>query len=167
MERAGQTMRSLSVWSSSVQSSKGPLSRYFLVPFVTLWLVLLPGGCSIPNLETPACVDSRNALREFYSFHFGNSMTFSQQDLKARERFLTPELTEKLRSSQEGTDPFTTGTADVPKAFRAGECRELSPDRTAIGVVLFWKDDTRTEERKINVEMAKRGDAWLVAGISQ
>lgn len=130
-------------------------------------LLLTLAGCSIPNLETPACVDARNALREFYSFHFGNSMTFSHEDLKVRERFLTPELAEKLRGSQEGTDPFTTGTADIPKAFRAAECEETSPVTTNIDVVLFWKDDTRTEERKINVEMAKRGDAWLVAKIDR
>ena len=89
-------------------------------------------------------------------------MTFSQQDLKARERFLTPEFAARLAGSQEGTDPFTTGTSDIPKAFRAGECRIVSQDRTAFEVVLYWKDDERTEERKINVEMAKRGDTWLV-----
>ena len=129
-------------------------------------LLLALAGCSIPNFEPAPCVDSRNTLREFYSFHFGNNMTFTQEDLKARERFLTPEFAEKMRGSREGTDPFTTGTDDIPKAFRAGECREISPERTAIEVVLFWKDDHRSEERKIDVEMSKRGDAWLVDGIA-
>jgi hypothetical protein len=124
-------------------------------------------GCSVPNLESATCVESRNALREFYSFHFGNNMPFTPDDLRARERFLTPEFAEKLRSSREGTDPFTTGTDDIPKAFRAGDCREISPERTAIEVVLFWKDDTRSEERKIKVEMARRGDAWLVDNVTQ
>ena len=122
-------------------------------------------ACSIPNLESASCIDSRNALREFYSFHFGNSMSFSQDDLKAREKFLTPEFAARLRNSQEGTDPFTTGTSDIPKAFRAGECREISPERTAIEVLIFWKNDERSEERKINVEMAKRGDNWLVDNV--
>jgi hypothetical protein len=123
-------------------------------------------ACSIPNLESASCVDSRNALREFYSYHFGNSMTFSREDLKAREKFLTPEFTARLAGSQEGTDPFTTGTSDIPKAFRTDECRELSPERTALDVVLYWKDDNRTEERKIKVEMAKRGGEWLVDDIA-
>lgn len=122
-------------------------------------------ACSIPNLESTPCVDSRNAVREFYSFHFGNNMLFTPDDLKARERFLTPELAETLRGSREGTDPFTTGTGDLPKAFRAGDCREISPERTNLDVVLFWKDDERSEERKINVEMAKRGDVWLVGNV--
>lgn len=123
-------------------------------------------SCSIPNLESPSCIDSRNALREFYSYHFGNSMTFSQADLKAREKFLTPEFAARLQSSQEGTDPFTTGTSDIPKAFRAGECREISPERTAFEVLIFWKDDARSEERRINVELTKRGDNWLVDNVT-
>ena len=136
----------------------------------TFFLIFAACGslaCSIPNLETPACVDSRNALREFYSFHFGNSMTFSPEDLKKRERFLTPEFAGRLSGSQEGTDPLTTGDADLPKAFRADACRETSPEETAHDVVLYWKDDTRTEERKINVRMTKRGDAWLVSDIAR
>ena len=112
-------------------------------------------------------MESRNALREFYSFHFGNSMTFSQEDLNKRERFLTPEFVEKLRNSQEGTDPLTTGDADLPKAFRADACREASAERTDHEVVLYWKDDTRTEERKISVSMTKRGDTWLVDSVAR
>jgi hypothetical protein len=123
-------------------------------------------ACSIPNLESASCIESRNALREFYSYHFGNSMTFSKEDLKAREKFLTPEFTERLQTSQEGIDPFTTGTSDIPKAFRAGECTEVSPGRTAFEVLIFWKDDTRSEERTINVEMAKRSDNWLVENVT-
>lgn len=123
-------------------------------------------SCSIPNLESTSCIDSRTALREFYSYHFGNSMTFSQDDLKARKKFLTPEFAERLRGSQEGTDPFTTGTSDIPKAFRAAECREISSDRTSFDVMLYWKDDTRTEERRITVEMAKRGEVWLVDNVA-
>jgi len=134
---------------------------------VVFSLLYLAAACSVPNLESATCVESRNALREFYSFHFGNNMSFTPDDLRARERFLTPEFAEKLRGSREGTDPFTTGADDIPKAFRAGDCREISPERTAIEVVLFWKDDTRSEERKINVEMAKRGDVWLVDNITQ
>ena len=130
-------------------------------------LVYLAVACSVPNLESATCVESRGSLREFYSFHFGNNLLFTPDDLKARERFLTPELAEKLRGSREGIDPFTTGTDDIPKAFRAGECRDISPERTLIEVVLFWRDDTRSEERKIKVEMARGGDAWLVDNITQ
>ena len=93
-------------------------------------------------------------------------MAFSPDDLKTKEKFLTPEFVVRLRGSQEGIDPFTTGTNDFPKAFRAGECREISPDRTAFEVLIFWRDDTRSEERRISVEMAKRGENWLVDNVA-
>ena len=157
------------VTNFKVPNSSVFISVHLWTKFLIVCSLLTAYGslaCSIPNLESPSCIDSRNALREFYSYHFGNSMTFSREDLKAREKFLTPEFTARLQTSQEGTDPFTTGTSDIPKAFRAGECREISPERTAFEVLIFWKDDTRSEERRINVEMAKRGDHWLVDNVA-
>ncbi len=134
---------------------------------VSLWLFLLfAAGCSIPNLEPPACTDSRTSVREFYSFHFGNDMRFSPENLKLRERFLTPDLSKKMKSMQEDFDPFTTGTSDFPKAFRVGECREISAEQTEFQVLLFWRDDTRSEQRVIKVTAAKQNEKWLVDTIS-
>lgn len=132
-----------------------------------LLLLLIGAGCSIPNLETGACTESLNVVREFYSFHFGNDMKFSADELKRRERFLTPEFARSVSASPEGTDPFTTGDADLPKAFRVGECKELLPDRTELQVLLFWRDDTRTEQREIKVEAAKKNGGWLIDRISR
>lgn len=127
---------------------------------VSLWLVF--SACSIPNLDPPECTASRTVVREFYSFHFGNDMKASADGLKARAKFITPGLLKKAETAAEGTDPFTTGTDDLPKTFRPGECRVISPDRTEFDVLLFWKDDTRSEQRKIKVQAAKSGDQWLV-----
>jgi len=134
--------------------------------FAVFAIFLMVAACSIPNLESASCTESRNAVREFYSFHFGNSMSFSAVDLKLREKFLTPELGEKLKGSKEGIDPFTTGTTDFPKAFRVAGCKEITPERTALQVLLIWRDDSRTEERKIDVEAEKRGENWLVSNVS-
>jgi hypothetical protein len=89
-------------------------------------------------------------------------MAFSPETLKQRERFLTPELAEKVRASTAGTDPFTTGDTDFPKAFRVGECRVLAPDRTQFDVLLFWKDDIRSEQRKITVQAVNEDGNWLI-----
>ena len=124
-------------------------------------------ACSVPNLEPESCIEARTPIREFYSFHFGNDMNFSQEDLKKREQFLTPEFVNKHRNVPDGADPFTTGDTDVPKAFRVGECREIAPDKTQFQVLLFWKDDARTEQRQIFVDAAKPGGEWLVNGVSQ
>ena len=124
-------------------------------------------SCSVPSLETPACTESKNAVREFYSYHFGNEMKFSPEGLKYREKFLTPEFAKAVTNSREGTDPFTTGSEDLPKAFRVGECREISPERTESSVLLFWRSDDRTEQREIKVEAVDRNDTWLVNKVSR
>lgn len=132
-----------------------------------LMLIVGLSACSLPSLETPACTESRNALREFFSFHFGNDMKFSDESLKLREKYLSPEFRAKIASTPAGTDPFTSGSDDLPKAFRVGECTELSPEKTVSTVLLFWKDDTRTEQREIKVEAIDVNDSWLVNNISR
>ena len=89
-------------------------------------------------------------------------MRFSRENLKQRERFLTPEFTNFLKNGQDGIDPFTTNSTDLPKAFRVGECKEISPDRAEFQVLLFWRDDTRTEQREILVPAVRSGDKWLI-----
>ena len=138
-----------------------------LVLSVALFSAIFGFGCGIPNLDPPECAASRTAVREFYSYHFGNDMKFSPEGLKQRERFLSPALVAELRASKEGTDPFTTGTDDLPKAFRAGKCRTLSPDRTEFDLLIFWKDDIRNEQRSMKVEAVKSGDTWLVDKIKR
>jgi hypothetical protein len=119
-------------------------------------------SCGVPNLETLACVESRDVVREFYSFRFGNGLAFSADALKQRERFLTPELVRNFVSQPEGADPFTTGTSDFPKAFRVGGCTEKSAERTEFQLLLFWRDDNSSQQKTINVETVKTGDKWLI-----
>lgn len=141
------------------------LARVF--PFGLLLLIAGFSACSLPSLETPACTESRNMLREFYSYHFGNDMKFSEDSLKIREKYLSPEFRAKIASTAAGTDPFTSGSDDLPKAFRIGECTEISPEKTVSTVLLFWKDDTRTEQREIKVEAIDVNDSWLVNNVSR
>jgi hypothetical protein len=123
-------------------------------------------GCSIPNLEPQACIESRTAMREFYSFHFGNDMRFSAENLKQREKFLTPVFAERLSSWTNPGDPFTTGNEDLPKAFRVGACKEIAADKTEFQVLLFWRDDVRSEQREIRVVAAKENDRWLIDNVT-
>jgi hypothetical protein len=124
-------------------------------------------ACSIPNLEAPECTAARQTVREFYSYHFGNEMRFSPENLQSREKFLTPQFAESLRNRQTDADVFTTNDTDYPKAFRAGECRVVAPGRTEFEVLLFWKDDARSEQRAIKVEAVKQNDKWLIDKIIQ
>ncbi len=120
-------------------------------------------GCgSMPNLEPRECSESGGVVKEFYSYHFGNEMKFSQENLKLREKFLTTEFVKSLQNLQTENDVFTTNNMDFPKAFRVGKCEVVSPEKTNIELVLFWRDDTRTEQKIIKVEVVKQSDKWLV-----
>jgi hypothetical protein len=119
-------------------------------------------ACSVPNLDEPDCTQARDVVREFYSFHFGNDMIYSAENLEKRKTFLTPRLFESLRNSPPPVDPFTQ-TDDMPKAFKVGECRVKERNRRVeFHVNLFWKTDTRTEQRPIKVEAEKVDDKWLI-----
>lgn len=121
-------------------------------------------ACSIPNLEKPECTESRNAVKEFYSYHFGNDMKFTPENLKAREKFLTPEFSKKLGKFMTQSDPFTL-TEDFPKAFSISGCNAIDANKTDVRVLLFWRDDTRSEQREIHAEAVKQNDKWLIDNI--
>ena len=133
---------------------------------VCIFAAFLLMACSIPNLEPPECTAARGSVRELFSYHFGNDMHFSQENLAARERFLAPDFVSVLKSSPPGLDPFTlTGDDDPPKAFRVGTC-SAAGNKANLQVLLFWKTDARSEQRELNVEAVKKDDKWLVNGIS-
>lgn len=138
-------------------------SRRLCVSVVIILCLL--AACSIPNLEPPACTASRASVREFYSFHFGNDMSFSTENLKMRERFLTEDFAKRLANEKYGTDPLTTGNSDFPKAFRVGECREIAPDKAEFQVLLFWRDDVRSEQREIRTVVVNKNNDWLIDGV--
>ncbi|MEZ5427915.1 MAG: DUF3828 domain-containing protein [Pyrinomonadaceae bacterium] len=130
--------------------------------FCLFTFAFLLGGCSIPNLENPDCSAARNRVKHFYSFHFGNDMRPSAENLKLRAEYLTPELKAKLEK-QEGPVDYFTATDDYPKAFRAGKCEVIEPGkRVRFQILLFWKTETRSEEREISVDAVKQNDGWLI-----
>ncbi len=140
----------------NLKSGKG---FYFLL---FAFYFLLSACSSVPNLETPECTASRGVVKEFYSYHLGNEMKFSQENLKLREKFFTPEYLKTLQSLQTENDIFTTNNLDFPKTFRIGKCEVFSPEKTNIEVILFWKDDTRSEQKSIKAEAVKQNDKWLI-----
>jgi hypothetical protein len=138
---------------------------------VSLLLVLFAASCSVPNLEEPECLESRDAVKQLYSFHFANDMKPTLENFRARERFLTNKLNMVLQKSTiQEFDPFTfTGDypnkGDYPKAFRVGECKVLSPGKTQLQVILFWRDDYRSEQKEVTVDAVKQDDKWLIDSV--
>ena len=124
-------------------------------------------GCSIPNLEPPECDQARDVIREFYSFHFGSDMVLSDAELEKRKEFLTPRFYGELKSKL-GGDPFTMHADDLPKAFRVSRCFVAEPGRRVrLNVLLFWKTDTRTEEKTIGVEAENIDGRWLIDSVRE
>lgn len=120
-------------------------------------------ACSIPNLEKPECTAAREAVRDFYSYHFGGDMKFTRENLRQREKFLSKRLIENLSQKDESAFDYFTATEDYPKAFRVGGCAVVENEKRAkLGVALFWKTDTRSEQREIGVEAVEENGKWVV-----
>ena len=141
--------------------------------FLLLGACCLLGSCSIPNLEEQDCREARGRVREFYSFHFGNDMNLSEENVKLRDKFLTSRLRTDLLNDAvtlpvKTTEYFTAApTNDLPKAFRVGECRVVQPGQEVrFDVLLFWKDDTRTEQKHVFASVKKEDDSWLIDSVS-
>ena len=137
---------------------KGWGLAFCLLPFA----FCLSSCGSIPNLEKRECEESRNTVREFYSVHFGNDMKPSEDYLKLREKFLTTDLKNLIAQNLADKRDYFTATDDYPRAFRVGSCEVIAPDKTLFGVLIFWKDDIRNEQREIKVEAIKENDRWLI-----
>ena len=132
---------------------------------VRLILLFALTSCSIPVLQSPECQAAKLAVREFYSFHFGNDMSFSPESLRKREPFLTREFTDRLGGRSVSADPFTL-TSDLPRAFRVGGCSAgPSGEQATVEVILFWKTDTESEQRIIEVRAVKRETDWLIDAV--
>ena len=122
-------------------------------------------SCSLPSLEKPECTEARDAVKQLYSFHFGNDMHPTQENLKARERFLTADLYKSLVGSAASEDYFTKSEAP-PKTFKIAKCEAPQSDKVRIQVQLYWRDDSKTTQKEVNVDAVKTGDAWLINKIS-
>jgi hypothetical protein len=145
----------------SSQWSVVSLRKLFVI-FCLLLAAYYSLACSIPNLESPECGDAREAVRKFYSFHYANDIAPTADNLKRREKYLTPELYQTLSTTKLEKDYFTASDTP-PKAFRVAACKEIDSKNADLGVHLFWKDENeRSTQKEVEVEATKQGDNWLV-----
>lgn len=116
----------------------------------------------MPNLEKPECTESKEIIKQFYSNHFGGDLKPSQANLEKIRPALTANLFEVLKGKNETEFDYFTQTADYPKAFRVGGCEVNSENKTIFEILLFWKDENRSEQREIKVETVKENGNWLI-----
>ncbi|MGI9054411.1 MAG: DUF3828 domain-containing protein [Pyrinomonadaceae bacterium] len=148
-----------------IQDSKIIVSEHrskFLVSLIFFLQVIFTFSCSIPNLEKPECIESKEIVKQFYSFHFGNDMKPTPENLNRREKYLSRNLFEESKTRTETAKDYFTQTDDYPKAFRVSGCEVLTPEKTLFEILIFWKTETRTEQRTIKVETIKENGNWLI-----
>ena len=104
-------------------------------------------------------------MHEFYSFHYSNDMKFNQENLKLRQKFLTPELFQILSQKPDSAIDYFTNSDEPPKAFRIGSCEVIEPGKkTSLSAVFFWRDNTteKSRQKEVQVEAVKENNEWLV-----
>lgn len=130
-----------------------------------LLLVTFAGSCSIPALESADCFEARDAVKSFYSFHLGNDIKFTAENLALREKYLSPKLIADLRKFLTESDPFTLNDKP-PRAFRSAACKVIEPgSKTSFQIQLLWRDDTASKQEEITVDAVKTDGKWLIDNI--
>ena len=119
---------------SAISNKQLVLRKRLLFTSCLLLIAYCLSACSIPNLEKPECAGARDVVKRFYSFHFGNDMRPSAENLKRRQAYLTPELFKELSAKPETKQDYFTATEDYPRAFRVGACKDASADRVTMQV---------------------------------
>ena len=145
-----------------VQGSKSKVQSLKLFCLFVLIFFANSCGLSVPNLEQAECSQARIRVKEFYSFHFGNDMKPSSENLLQREKFISADLIRQLQQQTGETQDYFTKTEEYPKAFSVGKCEVISPENAAFEILLFWKNDVRSEQRGIKVETVKENNNWLI-----
>jgi len=124
-------------------------------------------ACSIPSLEKPECTQARDAVKGLYSFHFGAEKASEAENLKGQKRFLTNELFTTLSASVGMSQDYFTKSVEFPKTFKIGKCVAPEPDKANVQVQLYWRDDTKTVQKEVNVEAVAKDGSWLINKVSQ
>jgi hypothetical protein len=122
-------------------------------------------ACSAPSLEDPRCAEAQDRVRRFYSLHFDRNGVGSGTDSDTRP-YLSDRLASELTANQAaGADYFTAGDR-FPKAFRVGTCTLRGDQNADIDVLMLWRDNEISDQRRINVKAVKPADNWVIDAVS-
>lgn len=147
-----------------MHTPKRMLRAFYLLCFVSCSICL--GSCSLPTLESQQCNDASLAVKQFYSFHFGNDMTPTADNLKASERFLTTKLFSDLSTAPAGKTDYFTMSDEYPKTFKIGRCESPDAEHANVQVQVYWLQEhgstKDTTQRSLKVSTVKTGNDWLI-----
>ena len=144
--------------------------RGILLGLCIVLCALCIASCKLPTLESEQCRDASLAVKEFYSFHFGNDMAPTAENLNARHRFLTDQLFSTVSAASDGKTDYFTKSAEYPKTFKIGKCEAPDAEHTNVQVQEYWLQEhgstKDTIQRSLEVSTVKTGGNWLIGSVS-
>jgi hypothetical protein len=115
-------------------------------------------GCSIPSLESQQCTETRDIVKEFYSWYLGTDTEMRAKQRDIYERYIASEFQPSSRNDE---DPFfLSGT--TPTTFKIGKCEVVSDTEVEIQVQLYWRQGNKTDQKEVYAETIKQGDKWVI-----
>jgi Protein of unknown function (DUF3828) len=117
----------------------------------------------------PKVVSPETVVTKFYKYHFSHDMAFTQEALKHRSAWFTPELLEACRvyfaipenpdepPYIEG-DPFT-GSQEYPNRYSVGK-GVISDTFARVPVIFTWKEDGHSTKGEVVLKNLK--GKWLI-----
>ena len=131
--------------------------KYLLIAAISVVL----SGCSVPVLDSPACLESRGILKNTYSVYIDSFEKEKSEKLKLIEERLSDEIKKKA-SAFEGD--FLTRSKKAVGA-RVGNCIDKN-EGTTFEVKVFIKiEDEKPSENNLLVGMKKFENEWKVASV--
>ena len=117
----------------------------------------------------PKVVPPESVVTKFYKYHFSHDMAFTQDTLKHRSGWLTPDLLEACRvyfavpenpdepPYIEG-DPFT-GSQEYPNRYSVGK-GNITEKTAKVPVIFTWKEDGHSTKGEVVLKNLK--GKWLI-----
>jgi len=145
--------------------SRRKVSSSWIIILVAVLTAFFAASCRVETFDDTPCGQAKDEAHKLYSFHFGNDMTPSPENLEKRKRFLTDELFKQLSANDSRTDYFTA-SENFPRTFKIGQCSLKSPEEATVQVQIYWKDDYSTVQKDLLVDVVKRSGGWLVNSVT-
>jgi hypothetical protein len=97
-------------------------------------------------------------VKDFYSWYLGTDAKTRAQQETTYDRFIASDF---QTSVSDDLDPFFLSPT-TPTTFKIGKCDVDSETRVSIQVQLYWRYESKTDQKEVYAEVFRTGDKWLI-----
>jgi hypothetical protein len=115
-------------------------------------------SCSIPNLEGQQCTETRDVVREFYSWYLGTDAAMREKQRDFYDRYIAPNF---RSAAATGLDPFFLSDT-TPTTFKIGKCEVKDDSHVDIQVQIYWRQEQKIDQKEVYAGVEKVGDKWFI-----